>query len=395
MSAAGADTSLDAIYESMNQRNTPSVAEPIVNPDLSQGFCYAAYALGDWCLIPAWGRLRSRLLDILGDSDCACLYTPRPGRNEGRLHQTLLQFESFDVAPTLASDEIKQTQSIVAKVLEGLAEGVRIQYRGIVWTRTGLALAGYPTDPDDYPAIMKLRAHIRKALEAKGLPFSAPYHNDILHATLLRWTRPPSTVLVAKLQEEIVRWSECDFGSLQIREWLVGKATWRMLDNERSDMYKISVYTFIAHRGNLDGPCPQTENHPVSLRQCIDTGFAVECDVWYRGGRLWLGHDAPEYATSLQDLLHRRRLVHAKDGATLAYLLQQIGQQGLDIEVFYHTTEDYALTNKGRVIVYPGQPILEGSICMMPEKAAYAQDDKRGAAAICSDWLSVEELFQG
>lgn len=379
---------LESCYESMNQRNAPSAVDPCPNPTLG-GYCYAAYALGGWYLEPAWIRLQRRLCEILESTD-TCVYTPipDPDGDQGRLHQTLLQYESFDTAPSLSKEHVAAAAATVRDILQKHAETMTIQYRGIVWTRTGLALAGYPTDPEGYKKLMQLREKIQMGLEAKGIPFTAPYHNDICHATLLRWRNTPSVAVQKALEKEVIRWSETVFGHIHIREWCIGKASWQMRHEQREDFYKIPLHSLIAHRGNLDGPKPREENNPMIVRQRLQQGFSVECDVWYKQGELWLGHDAPEYAIRWSDLLDPRLLIHAKDGPTLEYLLHRIGTEGVDMEVFYHTTEDYILTNKGRVIVYPGKALLKGSLCMMPERASYNAEEKKKAAWICSDSIT-------
>jgi hypothetical protein len=95
-------------------------------------------------------------------------------------------------------------------------------------------------------------------------------------------------------------------------------------------------------------------------------------EKWYKISLEWLASD-------------KRRLVHAKDGKTFEYLLEEIGKRALDLHVFYHTEEDYVLTNKGLVICYPGKPLLQGSLCMMPERAAYSSDELQKIFSVCSD----------
>jgi hypothetical protein len=128
------------------------------------------------------------------------------------------------------------------------------------------------------------------------------------------------------------------------------------------------------------------ENNFGILIQRSIQGHRVEVDVWYKEHSLWLGHDKPEYKITLDWLIScKRRLIHAKDGQTFEYLLHEAGKRALDLHVFYHTDEDYVLTNKGLVICYPGKPLLEGSVCMMPERASYSSTELQQSFAICSD----------
>lgn len=58
----------------------------------------------------------------------------------------------------------------------------------------------------------------------------------------------------------------------------------------------------ISHRGNLSGHCSINENSPDYIQEALDIGFDVEIDVWFHEDQLFLGHDSPEYKTSLQFL---------------------------------------------------------------------------------------------
>ena len=51
----------------------------------------------------------------------------------------------------------------------------------------------------------------------------------------------------------------------------------------------------ISHRGNLEGPNPERENHPDYIYEAIQAGYDVEIDVWWVDGKFKLGHDEPQY----------------------------------------------------------------------------------------------------
>ncbi len=135
---------------------------------------------------------------------------------------------------------------------------------------------------------------------------------------------------------------------------------------------------FIAHRGNIQGPEPKVENNPKYLWEALNNGFRVEADVWYDNG-WWLGHDKPQYKVKYNhDLLHF--WCHAKNEEAFCRLRKR------DIfHCFWHQTDDYTLTSKGYIWVYPGKKLLPGSICVLPE-----QDYKgtiRKCGGICSDYI--------
>lgn len=371
---------MEAIYEQMNHKNIWYKTKPVVNEDLKKGRCVAAYSLGDWYLEPSFQRLSTRLRALVGDT--ACLYQGVPCQQEGLLHQTLLQFIKFDAFPH-AEEIVVQSMACVADVLARSQLALWITYRGLVWTPTGLALAGYC---DEEAKLQSVREEIEKALRNNNLPCEIPYKNDILHATVLRWVKQPDALTLVKLEKEVERWSECVFGSMRVNRWVLGKCSYRMRDDEREDFFAVPVLQHICHRGNLTGPNKDMENNFGVLIQRAIQGYHVELDVWYHEKHIWLGHDKPEYKITLDWLASsKRRLIHAKDGKTFEYLLHECGKRALDLHVFYHTQEDYVLTNKGLVICYPGKPLLEGSLCMMPERAQYSIEDLQKCFSICTD----------
>lgn len=371
---------MEATYEEMNRRNIWYKTKPVVNKDIANGRCVAAYSLGDWYLEPSFQRLFSRLQAIVGDK--ACLYKPIPTQSEGLLHQTLLQFVRFDSYPH-APEVLLAAMECVANVISQSQLALWITYRGLVWTPTGLALAGTCDEEDK---LMRLREEIQNALQSHGLPCEVPYKNDILHATVLRWTSEPDGLMLMKLEKEVERWAECVFGEMRVKQWIVGKGSWRMKEMEREDYFAVPVAQHICHRGNIRGAQKELENNFGVLLQRSIQGYRTEVDVWFHEHHLWLGHDKPEYKITLEWLASdKRRLIHAKDGATFEHLLLESGKRALGLHVFYHTEEDYVLTNKGLVICFPGKPLLEGSLCMMPERANYSQEQLQKIFSICSD----------
>jgi len=374
--------SLEDIYADMNKRNCPSKQEPQPNPTLG-GRCYAVYALGDWYLRPSWRRLVTKLQAIL-PKNTYCLYKPLPETGEGLLHQTLLQYIGFD-AP---KDDADKATDVVHDVMKSQNKALWIQYRGLVWTSTGLAMAGYLQNPIDYDYIMDTRRKIELALTTSELPCFVPYKNDIVHSTLIRWTKLPDAYVLERLQEEVAKWQECELGEIRIRNWTIGEGSWQQLRQQRTDIYSVPLYRHICHRGNLEKKIEEIENRPLTLAYRDVEGYDVECDVWYKDNKLWLGHDEPQYETFIEWLaVSPRRLIHAKDGETFAYLLQEAGKRAYDLHVFYHTDEDYVLTSKGIIIAHPEKPLVDGALAMMPEMGDYKVKDRHKLFFLCSDRL--------
>ena len=372
---------LDAIYEDMNTRNKPICPDDIVYDkylDTSTDYCYAVYALGNWHLEPSWIRLNAWLKGIVPNS-AACFYSVHPHEHDGLLHQTLLQFVSFKSVAKYSTSDIDKT---IRHVANQPLKYVEITYRGIVFTKTGIALKGYVCH-EDYSHIMSVRESIESTLKNKNLPLDIPYSNNILHATVLRWKQPPTQSVIDSLQNTFRRWDECVFGRIQISRWIVGKATWKML--ERNDMVNIYVTMIVLHRGNT-GRDSLPENHPDTLKTRKDS---VECDVWFVNYKWYLGHDKPQYLIENIDefLQSPKNLIHAKDGNTFATLLQYCRERGYDSDIFFHTDEKYVLTTRGNIIAYPGEYIHSNVTCMMPENMGRQLecDERTNMAGVCSD----------
>ena len=80
----------------------------------------------------------------------------------------------------------------------------------------------------------------------------------------------------------------------------------------------------IAHRGNINGPNPETENTVNQIDKCIEEGYDVEIDLWYNitTQTFWLGHDHPKEIITFYELAKRSQYlwVHCKDITTLDFM---------------------------------------------------------------------------
>jgi len=152
---------------------------------------------------------------------------------------------------------------------------------------------------------------------------------------------------------------------------------------------------FISHRGNLDGPNPERENSPDYIDEAIDKEFDVEIDVRLTGGYVppgsfYLGHDHPEHEVSLEWLINRKDKIwlHAKNVAALRWFLSST----ISWNVFWHQEDDYTITSKGYIWVYPGQNPCHGSIIVMPERTRNPLSSIRRCGGICSD--NIENYYE-
>lgn len=140
---------------------------------------------------------------------------------------------------------------------------------------------------------------------------------------------------------------------------------------------------FISHRGNLYGPTPAMENHPMQIEQALKSGFDVEVDVWYHDGELYLGHDEPMYRMPSSFKNHPRLWFHAKNIEALQHL--HTYRLSPESKFFWHQEDDYTLTSNEKIWVYPGKMLVRGSIAVMPERGYTG--NLWDCYAICTDYI--------
>lgn len=150
---------------------------------------------------------------------------------------------------------------------------------------------------------------------------------------------------------------------------------------------------YIAHRGNLEGPNSDKENHPDYITKALESGFHVEVDVWIQDGKIYLGHDGPQYeATNFFNYQgdwwqyngwhrdeHPGLWAHCKNFEALN------DSWFFHCHKFAHDQDDYTLTSTGYIWTYPRNlPIGRNSIAVMPERVSDWDISK--AFGICTDY---------
>jgi hypothetical protein len=134
----------------------------------------------------------------------------------------------------------------------------------------------------------------------------------------------------------------------------------------------------ISHRGNITGRNEIRENSIEYIYEALNLGFEVEIDVWYKDGEWFLGHDVPENYVVLDFLKNDKLWCHAKNIEALNVMLDN------DIHCFWHQEDDVTLTSKGYMWTYPGKPLTNKSICVLPETNGKKPKKVFG---ICSDFI--------
>ena len=151
----------------------------------------------------------------------------------------------------------------------------------------------------------------------------------------------------------------------------------------------------IAHRGNLFGPNPSTENKPETIEKCISLGYSVEIDLRVINGELFLGHDNPDYKIDLDFLKKHKDFlwIHCKNLEAILFLINT----KINFTFFSHDKDPYVICSNGKVWAYPLKEVKENCVCVMPEWAdKYGKNERwkeclksyaGNCYGICSDYV--------
>jgi len=142
----------------------------------------------------------------------------------------------------------------------------------------------------------------------------------------------------------------------------------------------------IAHRGNIHGPNPESENNPKYIDDALSQGFNVEVDVRCIEGNFYLGHDESQYSISVSWLRERKDnfWVHCKNLEAMEFFSNSL----IDFNYFWHQEDDFTLTSKRYIWTYPGKPHTIKSIIVMPELIeSFNYEKLKDCYGVCSDYV--------
>jgi len=143
----------------------------------------------------------------------------------------------------------------------------------------------------------------------------------------------------------------------------------------------------ISHRGNTNGLAPDLENSPDYIDRAIEHGYDVEMDVRWIDGKLYLGHDEPQYEVTLEWLWDRRKSlwVHTKNYEALCRLIVT------DLRIFYHQKENHTIINGCNLIWSHELSEADGRsiIPLLSEEDINRQPVPTNVYGICSDFVDL------
>jgi hypothetical protein len=119
----------------------------------------------------------------------------------------------------------------------------------------------------------------------------------------------------------------------------------------------------ISHRGNVDGPVPNRENHPSYIDTAIQLGYGVEIDLRYINNEFYLGHDTPDHIVTSKWIFNRKDSlwIHCKNLES-AYKIKKLDYS---IKFFCHTNDPYVIVNPDYLWVHDLESDLKDN-CVVP-----------------------------
>ena len=141
----------------------------------------------------------------------------------------------------------------------------------------------------------------------------------------------------------------------------------------------------ISHRGNTNGCIPKLENDPDYIKNAINLGYDVEIDIWYKNG-LWLGHDEPQYKTSMGFLLSNsdKLWIHCKNFEALNFLLDEES-----LRLFYHEQEDHTIMSNR--LIWAHDISKANTKCIIPLLTKESVENWKPVPVygVCSDYIGL------
>jgi len=138
----------------------------------------------------------------------------------------------------------------------------------------------------------------------------------------------------------------------------------------------------ISHRGNINRKNIEKENHPSYIDEAIEAGYDVEIDIWYLEGRLFLGHDTPDYLVDINWLENRsnKLWIHCKNMDALSYFNEYEWKKSIQFNYFSHDVDMGVLTSHSYIW---STNLYDRGILVLPE--VFNKEPFKGTIGICSD----------
>ena len=138
----------------------------------------------------------------------------------------------------------------------------------------------------------------------------------------------------------------------------------------------------ISHRGNINGPNLERENHPVYIFEALAEGYDVEIDVWVKNSMVYLGHDRPSHSVNEKMLQIPGLWCHAKNEQALNFMIDNKVPN-----FFWHQEDDVTLTSSGYIWTHSNNNIYTNKSIVCHMGKVESIEEYENVAGICSDYI--------
>lgn len=379
------ETYLEQTYEEIDSRHPHPIAQDELKGDIT--YCRAVWSMAEWIHKDAWNDLQN---DLSLFRPSASIFTTRSDSlslDDGELHVTLFQLQTFSQDPQSMSDEDHKRDAVIIQRILSMYPSFHIKFRGITRTKHGLFLNGYPS----------IDMNVIREIIRKTIPdVLEPHPQNICHATLLRFHSPPTKEMIQHLDHLISKYKSIELTKAYLTRWEYGYGTWLQKKMDRIILHEWKSHPrWILHRGLSYGPNPTLENDEITLLSRIVEGWDVELDVWYINGDWWIGHDRPSSKLQHLELLtHPHCWVHCKNLEALYHIPETSHHFVHDRDVATLTSHNYIWYNINQFVdpIKESQRSSKPSVMVLPERSNFSKDMIWSADAVCSDYLPLHFL---
>ena len=155
----------------------------------------------------------------------------------------------------------------------------------------------------------------------------------------------------------------------------------------------------ISHRGNLTGRNPNEENSLSYMEDAIALGFDVELDLRVIEGKLYTGHDYPQYPIYSEWIFKYSESlwIHCKNYEAFKY-----ASRHTNLNYFWHENDKYTITSKGYIWAHVNSNIRDlDAILVLPERTMHMNNSEKvrkltlDVRGICSDYIrSISNIIK-
>lgn len=228
---------LEEAYRNMKNRHMLTVSilgikyDPLLAHQKDERYCQAVFSIPKVENCKMTDKF-DKLIKLLGMEESGITYYINNREpSQGMFHFTFFQQLGFADFREWTNKQKEEHYFAFKEILEPSIP-IGVTYWKLILTQNSLVLCGYPTR-----SVNKLRQRYRDYCVKNELELKEPYHNDIVHSTIFRFTKPvPDIYQFLSKYEEFLN-DDVYYGIVNYELFYMGKATLKLNYHEISMDY--------------------------------------------------------------------------------------------------------------------------------------------------------------